>query len=444
MFFAARSFRGGIHPHYHKNHTMAKSLEKMAPPVRVVIPLTQHLGTPNKPLVEVGQIVKVGQVLADTTALVAVPVHASVSGKIVALEKRPHPLLGKDWAVEIENDGLDQKDPSLKPYGSWQDLTADELRAAMRKIGLVGLGGAAFPTHVKYQPQAGKKIEMVILNGAECEPYLTIDHRLMVEEPGLVIQGLLALMKAAQVEKGCIGVEVNKKDAIAALKKETALCNNIQIVPLAAKYPQGEERLLIKAITGREVPSGKLPLDVGVVVNNVFTSVSFHRSLISGMPLVETSLTVSGPGIKDPRNLTVKVGTLAGDIVDQCGGLLENPPGKIIFGGPMTGQAQYRFDMPVLKATSGLLVFRHQDLDQEPLASCVHCGRCVDVCPYGLLPLYLEKYINRDRLAEAETAGLWDCRECGCCTSICPSRRPILQAVKTAKDELNKLRKKAQ
>ena len=443
MYFGAKSFRGGIHPHYHKEYTAGRPVEKAIPPARVVIPLSQHLGVPNKPLVEVGQEVKMGQKIGDTDAFVAAPVHASVAGKVTAIEERPHPVLGKALAIEIENKGTD-KDPSIKPYGTWQDLTADEIRKVMRDAGLVGLGGAAFPTHVKYYPPAGQKSDMIILNGAECEPYLTIDHRLMVEEPKNVICGLLAMMKAAQVEIGFIGIEVNKKDAIAALRKEAEIYPQIKVVPLATKYPQGEERLLVKAITGREVPSGGLPVDIGVVVNNVYTAAALNKAITTGMPLIESTVTITGPGIRTPRNLIVKVGTLASELIEQCDGLVENPPGKIIFGGPMTGQAQYRLDVPILKATSGIIIFRHADLDSEPLAPCVHCGRCVDVCPYSLLPLYLEKYINLENYKEAEKLGLWDCRECGCCTSICPSRRPILQAVKTAKAQLNLLRKKAQ
>jgi electron transport complex protein RnfC len=310
----------------------------------------------------------------------------------------------------------------------------------MQQIGLVGMGGAGFPTHVKYSPPEGKTLEMVILNGAECEPYLTCDHRLMVEQPGRVILGLQAMMKAANVEQGFIGVELNKPDAIDALTTEAAGDPRIKVVPMAVKYPQGEEKMLIRAVTGRIVPAGGLPADVGVIVNNIATAVTLAGALADGLPLVGRVVTVTG-AVQQPRNLKVPLGTLVAELVDFCGGF-SGTPGRIVLGGPMTGPAQYRLDLPVVKNTSGVLVQERGQIKLLSSSTCVRCAHCVDVCPYNLMPCLIMNAIEANNLAQAEAYGLLDCRECGSCTFACPAQRPIIQTFKSAKAKVMAAKKK--
>ncbi|MGE5599354.1 MAG: electron transport complex subunit RsxC, partial [Bacteroidota bacterium] len=405
------SFRGGIHPGAAKGATCGLPIVQPPLPDRVVIPLTQHLGAPNEPLIAAGDVVRVGQKIADTKAFVAAPVHASVSGRVSAIEPRPTAAGGTVLAAVIERDG-DEPVDGLGPVGDYRSMDPGDLRRAMREAGLAGMGGAGFPTHVKYAPLEGKRIETVILNAAECEPYLTCDHRLLCEETDLVVEGLLALARAAGAERALIGIEDNKPDAVAALEEEirrTGAAVEVAVVP--AKYPQGEERLLIKALLGREVPSGGLPVDVGAVVNNVATAAAFAAYLRTGMPLISRVITVTGR-VAEPRNVRVRLGTLLEDVVAFCGGLA-GEPGKLVYGGPMTGPAGFRLDVPVVKALSGLLVLGRDEVKVRPLRACIRCGRCLEACPYGLVPGFVATFCETGKLDKAESLGLMDCRECG-------------------------------
>jgi electron transport complex protein RnfC len=434
----AKTFKGGIHLHYCKEATANQAIMEIPEPKQVILPVQQHIGAPAEVCVKVGDQVKIGDLVATAKGFVSAPVHASIAGKVTEIRNQPLATGRKATAIVIENDfSQASRLLTVKPL---ENCTGSEIRELMQQIGLVGMGGAGFPTHVKYSPPEGKTLEMVILNGAECEPYLTCDHRLMVEQPGRVILGLQAMMKAANVEQGFIGVELNKPDAIDALTTEAAGDPRIKVVPMAVKYPQGEEKMLIRAVTGRIVPAGGLPADVGVIVNNIATAVTLAGALADGLPLVGRVVTVTG-AVQQPRNLKVPLGTLVAELVDFCGGF-SGTPGRIVLGGPMTGPAQYRLDLPVVKNTSGVLVQERGQIKLLSSSTCVRCAHCVDVCPYNLMPCLIMNAIEANNLAQAEAYGLLDCRECGSCTFACPAQRPIIQTFKSAKAKVMADKKK--
>ena len=407
----------------------------------VIIPLQQHIGAPCEPIVKVGDMVKVGQKIGEASGFVSAPVHSSISGtvkKLAAVDT----LNGKIVSVIIESDGENTLDESVVSKGSLEKLTSQEIVSIVKEAGITGLGGASFPTHVKLVPPAEKKVDSIVLNGAECEPYLTADHRLMLENPESVIFGLKALMKAVGVEKGYIGVEDNKKDAIEALKNASSSESNIEIVELETKYPQGDEKRLIDATTGRKVPVGGLPMDVGVVVNNVGTAAAIATAIQTGMPLIERIVTITGDAISTPRNLIVKIGTPFKEVIEQCGGY-KGEPGKIIMGGPMMGAVQFTDEVPVIKGTSGILVLS-EELSRTPENSqCIRCGKCVGVCPVYLQPIAIRNLSIRERHEETEVLNVLSCIECGSCSYICPAKIPLLQSIKVSKhDVLAKRRNK--
>lgn len=437
-----KTFRGGIHPQYGKEMTCQRPIEELSAPAKVVLPMTQHVGAPAEPLVKVGDLVDFGQKIAEAKGFISVPIHASVSGRVVLVGPEPLPNGSTALSIVIENDGEDRKSSEVKAKGELESLSSENLREMMREAGLVGMGGAAFPTHVKYYPPEGKTIDTVVLNGAECEPYLTCDHRLMVEVAEKVILGLRAMMKAAQAERGIIAVEVNKKDAIDTLEKAVSGDPTIRIVALETKYPQGEEKMIIRAALNRVVPAGGLPVDVGVVVNNIATAVAFADFIQTGMPLITRVVTVTGSGVKQPKNLRVRLGTPILNLLEACDGFVE-APGRIIMGGPMTGPAVHQLEIPVLKGTSGILVQRRQEVANNTPIPCIRCGRCVSVCPYGLLPNFIGDFIELKKLDQAEAYGIMDCRECGCCTFVCPSRRPMMQTIRGAKGLILAKRRKS-
>ena len=439
----AKTFRKGIHPPGHKERTAGLPIEVFPAPQKVVLPLCQHIGAPAQPLVAVGDEVTAGQKIAEAQGMVSAALHASISGKVTAIEERPHPAGRNLPAIVIENTGGEgfSPVPEAKPGRPLAEITGEEIKELMRAGGLVGMGGAAFPTHVKYYPPAGKKIEYVILNGAECEPFLTCDHRLMLERPAAVLYGLKAMMKAAGAKKGYIGIELNKVDGIKVLQEEARGDETIEIVPLRVKYPQGEEKMLINAITGRVVPAGGLPVDAGVVVNNVGTAAALADLLQTGKPLISRVITVTGGGSKEPKNLEGPLGTLLEDVLAYCGGLTDSA-GRIVLGGPMTGPAHYRLDLPVVKGTCGLLVQTSEEIGDMEYMDCIRCGKCVEACPFSLLPNYLGLYAEKNRLEEAERYGVMECRECGSCAYVCPSRRPLTQWIKDAKRKITAAQRK--
>lgn len=430
----------GVHD-YRKALTKDKPFERTCEPGEVIIPLHQNIGAPCKPIVEVGEEVRVGQKIGEPVAFVSAPVHASVSGKVKAIKDVQLPGGGEGPAVIIESDGENTVHESVRPRGSLEELSPAEIRDLVKEAGIVGMGGAMFPTHVKLSVPEGKKVEAVIINGAECEPYLTVDHRLMLEHPEDIVLGLKALMKAVEVEEGYIGIEDNKPDAIARMKEATAGEEGIEVVPVEAKYPQGAEKMLIKAILDREVPSGGLPLDVGVIVQNVGTAAAVATVLKTGMPLIERGVTVTGPGIEEPKNLIVKIGTPIREVIEQAGGY-KGQPGKVILGGPMMGVAQHSTDVPVVKGTSGILVIPEEDVHQFEPGPCIKCARCIDACPLMLMPLNLADAAEHNQVNKLEKLNVLDCMECGSCSYVCPARRPLVQRIRLGKALVMAERKK--
>lgn len=430
------TFKGGIHPSYRKECTEKKALKRAESPKVVYIPLQQHIGSPSNPIVKVGEYVKLGQKIGEKQGIVSSNVHSSVSGKVIAIEEHEIPG-GRGLCIIVENDFREELHESVKSKGSLESLSKEEIISIIAEAGIVGMGGATFPTHVKVSPPPDKKIDVVILNGAECEPYLTADHRLMLENPEDVVFGLKALMKALNVKKGYIGIEVNKLDALEAIKKEAQKYSDVEVIPLEVKYPQGAEKQLIYACTGREVPSGGLPMDVGVVVNNVATAAQIAQAINTGMPLIERITTVTGSCIKEPNNLIIKMGTLISEIVEQCGGLKEDKKlGKVIMGGPMMGIAQYTMDIPINKGASGVLFLDEKESHKSKPQNCIRCGKCVDVCPAFLQPLYISAYSLKNDFDSAEKFRPLDCIECGSCSFVCPASRPLLQSCRNAKREI--------
>jgi len=425
-----RTFKGGIHPPDNKHWTSHKAIEDCPLPDEMVVPLSQHIGAPSVACVEVGQHVAKGQEIGSAKGFVSVPVHASTSGEVVAIENRPHPFGTSLPAVVIKPDGEDSWSSNLQ-FTDPGSLTSDELIEKVRQAGVVGMGGAAFPAHVKMSPPPEKPIHTLLFNGVECEPYLTSDHRMMLEESERVLQGVALLQYVYGAERVVIGIEANKPDAIALLEKQCADAP-VEILPLQVKYPQGAEKQLIFAATGREVPSGGLPMDVGVAVHNVSTAAAVTDAVMLGRPLIERVCTVTGPAIKEPKNLRIRIGMPLFHLVEVCGGLVEEP-GKIILGGPMMGFTQVGFDVPVIRGSSGLLLLREEDIANSPEGPCIRCARCVQACPMNLMPTTIAAYARRDLVEETEEYCAMDCIECGSCSYVCPASIPLVQLIRHGK-----------
>jgi len=437
------TFKQGIHPEYNKDLSKDKPLRKAKRPSVVVIPLQQHIGAPCKPLVKKGDHVDLGQKIGDSDSFVSAPVHASVSGVVKEIRKVLTPVGKRVDAIVIEADEEDVLAEGIEPKGSLADLTPEEIRSIVREAGIVGMGGAMFPTHVKLAVPEGKKVEYFILNGAECEPYLTVDHRIMIERPGDVVTGLKLLMKAARVEKGIIAIEDNKEEAIRSMREAVSSEKGLEVIELETKYPQGGEKMLIKAILKREVPVGGLPLDVGVIVNNVTTAVAVADAINEGLPLIERSITVTGRGVVEPVNLIYRIGTTIDELIKEAGGF-SGKPGKVILGGPMTGFAQPELNVPAVKGTSGIVVFTEDEARDYEVLPCIKCARCVDACPQYLLPVNLSQYTEYEMYDELEKYQVLNCIECGSCSFICPAKRPLMQRIKIGKAEVIARKRKEQ
>lgn len=437
------TFKGGVHVPHYKGLTEKTPLKRAKEPELVTIPLQQHIGAPCEPLVKVGETVKVGQKIGQAEAFVSTPVHSSVSGTVKKIAPMMSPTGMTVNCITIESDGNNElHEGVVKPDKNLDSMNQKEVLEIIKNAGITGMGGAGFPTHVKLSPPPEKEIDTIILNGAECEPYLTADHRLMVERPEMVVLGLKAIMKAVGVDKGFVAVENNKPDAIKALRKVSKNEANIEVVSLKAKFPQGDEKRIINAVTGREVPSGGLPMDVGVVVDNVGTANAIAEAVEEGKPLFERIATITGKGVKKPQNLIVKIGTSFKEIIEQCGGF-NGTPGKIVMGGPMMGLSQYTLEVPVIKGTSGILILSEEEAKPGPVQPCIKCGKCLEVCPVNLQPLYISKFSLNRKYDRAEEFHALDCIECGSCSFICPSKRPLVESIRVAKREIIAKKKKA-
>ena len=436
---AKKTFRGGIEPGHFKG-TANHEIQTAAVPSKVYIPLEQHIGAPCKPIVEKGDQVALGQKVGDSDSFVSAPVHASVSGVVEDIVMYKHPLGKEVQTVVIESDGQDTPGFKKDETVSLENLTAEDIKKAVQEAGIVGMGGATFPTHVKISPPEDKPIDTVIINGAECEPYLTADHRMMLEEGEAIVFGLKAIMKAVGAAHGVIGIEDNKPDAAAKMASAVAGEDNIEVMTFQTKYPQGAEKQLINVVTEREVPSGGLPMDVGCIVNNVGTAIAVAEAIREGKPLYERVVTVTGSGIDEPGNYMVRVGTLASDLIEACGGMPETTR-KVIVGGPMMGLSQPSSECPVIKGTSGILLLTDREVTLEEERPCISCGRCVDGCPISLLPNMIAQFMENGRVEDAEAYNALDCIECGSCSYICPTRRHLVHYIRLAKGDIQAKRR---
>ena len=423
------TFKGGVHPNYRKAPDV--SISVVAPPAQVIIPMAQHIGAPCKPVVKVGDYVKMGQVVGDNPAPVSAPVHSSVSGKVVAVEPRPHPLGDTIMAVVIENDFQDTPCEDLKPLTAEQLKDPDAILNRMREAGVVGMGGAMFPTHFKVRGGIGK-VDKLVINGAECEPYLNGDHLTMLNYPEQLLKGIELVRIASNVEKAYYGIEVNKQDAIDLLNSFHPEQYGIEIVPEAVKYPQGGEKMQVKAVTGREVKPGALPSGVGCNVVSTRTCYAVYQACYEGRPVIDRIVTVSGSALGHTSNALTRVGTPLGYLAEQCGGFVR-PPRKIVLGGPMMGICATSFEAPTIKGNSGVLFFTEEEDKNVKDPHCIRCGRCVEVCPMNLEPLFMYMYYTKNDYENLEKYHVMDCFECGSCSYICPARMPLTHAFKTAK-----------
>lgn len=421
-------YYGGVHPSERKEFTEHLPLKKFPDPEVVVIPLSMHAGAPAEPVVQVGDTVKVGQKIGEAAAFISSPVHSSVSGTVTAIETRRHATRGECLSVVIQSDGKNTLHESVQPHKALEDLTPDEIVDIVREAGIVGMGGAGFPTAVKLKP--AKPVDTVLLNGCECEPLLTADHRVLLEYADDVIYGLKAMIKTVGAEKGIIVIEDNKQDAIELMEDKTAGCENIEVVAAKTKYPQGAEKMLIKRVLKRQVPSGGLPADVGCVVANVSTTKAISDAIQKGMPLIERVVTMTGERLKNPGNYIVKIGTSTKELIDYCGGITGDDV-TIKAGGPMMGFDLSDPDVPIMKGSNGIIAV---DTDHTAEQPCIKCGRCVDVCPMELSPLYFSKYADEENWQGMKEKNVMDCIECRSCEYICSSKIPLVTKIKAGKN----------
>lgn len=429
----AYTFRGGIHVNEYKN-TAGCAIESFVDPKTVSIPLSQHIGAPASPIVAVGEEVKIGQKIADVASdKLGCPIHASVSGKVTGIIKKTIPSGAVVEHIVIENDFKDDYADSVKtPEKSYTDMTADEIIGVIREAGIAGMGGASFPTYAKIRSAVGK-VDTIIINCAECEPFITANHRLLLEEPDAVIGGVRILRKALGVKDTFIAVEDNKQDAIDLMQNRLAGDSEIAVKVMKTKYPQGDERQLIYALKKVEIPTGKLPADVGCVLFNAETCASVYRAFSEGLPSVRRIMTVDGDCVNTPKNVLVPIGTSVADIIGFCGGLKKQPT-RLISGGPMMGIAQWDKEMPVTKATSAILLFSENfGKKKTKSASCIHCGKCINNCPMHIMPMYIAQFSKTGDYLRAEEYGAMSCVECGSCSYNCPGGIEIVQYIRVAK-----------
>jgi len=436
MMMRLKTFRQGIHPAYKKSSTQDEKIRRISPPREVILPLQQHIGAPCQSLVKRGDEVRKGDRIAEAASFVSAPIHASISGKVTAVELAPHPVVGKFKSISIRGEGAEEDWEGLHENNiDLSQLDPQGIRDRVKEAGIVGLGGATFPTHVKLTPPKKKPVDTVILNGCECEPYLTGDYRLMLEEPDKCLFGLKATIRAVGAERGYVAIENNKMDAVALFQDKVAGDDNIEVVALRTKYPQGGEKMLVKAILNREVPSEGIPLDVGVVVSNVGTAVAITECLTLNKPLIERVVTVSGSMVRKPANLLVPLGTPFATFLEECDVDVDKVD-RVIMGGPMMGISQSTLQVPVVKGTTAILVLREEEVMVPLEDACIRCARCVDHCPLSLVPAELARLAKNSKWERLRDYHIVDCMECGCCAYVCPARIPIVQLIKLGKAQL--------
>lgn len=429
-----RSFAGGTHPPGNKGLASGSAVVRLPAPETVTVPLCQHLGAPSKPAVKPGDQVSRGMVIGEQNGFISLPTHSPVNGKVLRIENVPMPHLRSGPAVVISTES-EEGGQVYEPVTRWKDAEPAALIARIREAGVCGMGGASFPTYVKLSPPKGITIDTLIINGVECEPYLTADHRLMLERTDDLIDGMNILARVLGVTEPCIGIEVNKPDAIELLKKK-----GVKVIPLKVQYPQGAEKQLIDAVTGREVPAGGLPLNVGVVVQNVGTCAAVADAVLRGMPSIRRITTVSGRGVKTPGNFDVCVGTPVSELIAAAGGYSDTVQ-RLIGGGPMMGMALFTDGVPVTKGTSGILALSPDEVRDTAEGPCIRCGKCVDVCPLRLCPSIIGNASEYERWDDAEKAGALDCMACGTCSYVCPAGRYLVHRIKRAQNEIRALKR---
>ena len=426
-----RTFPGGVHPHDEKHYAASAPITIAPLPAKVTIHLSQHIGSPSTPVVAVGDEVKTGQLIAEASGFVSINQHASISGKVTAIDRFPHPCGTTSMAIQITGDDKDEW-VDLVDEADYMNLPAEEMKARITAAGICGMGGAGFPTHVKLSPPEDKPIDTVILNGVECEPYLTSDYRLMLEYAEEIISGLKLIMKIVNAKQGIIGIEANKPDVISLMEKLLKNETNLEVISLKLRYPQGAEKQLIYAATKRKVPAGGLPMAVGVVVQNVGTAFAAYEAVRYKRPLIDRIITITGSPLKTPSNLKARIGTPFSELVDFCGGTTM-PVGKVISGGPMMGFALPNLDATMGKGSSGLVLMDEKAAHLMEEKNCVRCARCVDVCPMNLLPSLIASAVKYKDLDKAVSAGLNDCMKCGSCSFVCPAQIRLVQWIDTGK-----------
>lgn len=438
---AKLTFMGGIHPYDGKDLSKDKPIKAILPKGELVYPVSQHIGAPAVPVVAKGDHVLTGQKIAEAGGFVSAPIYATVSGTVKAIEPRRTVTGDMVQSIVVENDGQ-YEEVQYAPVKPLQELTKEEIIALVREAGVVGMGGAGFPTHVKLSPKEPDKIEYVIANCAECEPYLTSDYRRMLEEPEKLVDGLKVMLRLFDNAKGVLAVEDNKPDCIAALKKLVANEPDISVKALKTKYPQGAERQLIYAVTGRAINSSMLPADAGCIVDNVDTVVAINQAVREGKPLMHRIVTVTGDAVADPRNFIVRIGTNYHELIEEAGGF-KTEPAKIVSGGPMMGFALFGLDVPTTKTSSALLCMTKDEVSEYLPSACINCGRCVEVCPGRVMPSKLADYAEHGNEEAFLAHHGMECCECGCCSYICPAKRPLTQEIKSMrKIQLAKRKKK--
>ena len=431
------TFKGGLHPYDGKELSKDRPIAAYLPKGELVFPLSQHIGAPAVPCVAKGDRVLAGQRIADAGGFVSANIHSSVSGTVKAIEPRVTVSGAKVSCIVVENDGQYEQ----AEFVPVTERTPEAIIGAVKEAGIVGLGGAGFPTHVKLSPKEPDKIDTIIINGAECEPYITADYRCMMEIPEQLISGLKLILTLFPKAKGVIGIEDNKPDAIAKMQELCTGESRIEVAPLKTKYPQGAERSLIYAVTGRAINSSMLPADAGCIVDNVATAIAIHEAVTMGKPLYERVVTVTGDAVKEPGNFRVKAGTDAAELVDAAGGF-KSQPEKVISGGPMMGMALGTLHVPCGKTFSSLLCFTKDEVAEYEPGNCIRCGRCVEVCPAGLMPTKLSEVADHGDFALFDQLNGCECVECGCCSYVCPAKRRLTQSMKTGRREALALRRK--